>query len=101
MDLTLDKAVPISTASELSKLQLKELEGGICSARVSNLMRHVDVIKKQIEGGKSKSADQWLACTDQRFVRDCSRCGRYHLERRCPAFARNCLQCGMKGHFVS
>ena len=94
MDLTLDKAVSISRASERYKFQLKELEGGTGCEGASSLTGEIDAVKKQREGWKNKS-------TDQRFVRDCSKCGRNHLERRCPAFSRNCLTCGLKGHFAS
>ena len=50
MDLTVDKAVWISRASELSMLQLlKELEGGIYSGGASSLMRHVDASRNKVK----------------------------------------------------
>ena len=49
MDLTLDKAVPISRASETSKFQLKELEGGTCCEGASSLTGEIDAVKKQKE----------------------------------------------------
>jgi hypothetical protein len=94
MDLTLEKAVAIFRASELSRFQVKELEAGTHSGGANTLAGEIDAVKKEREGWKNKS-------TDQRFVRDCSKCGRNHLERKCPAFSRNSQKCGLKGHFAS
>ena len=85
MDLTLEKAVAICKASELSQFQLKELESGSTSTAGD-----LDAVRKG-----SKRTGDW------QFIRDCPKCGRNHPERRCPAFTRNCLKCGLRGHFAS
>ena len=52
--------------------------------------RRPDAVRKE-----SKRTGDW------QFIRDCPKCGRNHPERRCPAFTRKCLKCGLRGHFAS
>lgn len=78
-DLTLLKAEQVCKAAELSEAQ---------NQIWAREQRQVDrVHTRPVETGASTAFK-------------CSRCGREHGSRNCPAFGRNCRRCGGKNHFA-
>ncbi|XP_037518239.1 uncharacterized protein LOC119395018 [Rhipicephalus sanguineus] len=77
-ELTLAKAEQVCKAAELAAAQ-KE---------VWSQERQVDPMK-----------ESWSSRERQKEFR-CSRCGRIHAPRSCPAFGRICKKCGGENHFA-
>ena len=76
--LTLQKALDIARASEVSKMQIKEMN--------EQSMHHVNAIAKN-KGNGPKS------------VTNCRYCGSSHAPRACPAYGKECGFCHCKNHF--
>ncbi len=83
-NLTLITAMNICRAAESTREQMKCLRGDDIAVAVNELGRHE--YKKQSADGGSEF--------------QCSRCGVRHKPRNCPAFGKECRQCGQKGHFA-
>ncbi|XP_028177969.1 uncharacterized protein LOC114365564 [Ostrinia furnacalis] len=81
-DLTLDKAANMCRTSEMSKLQVKEMNPTLL----------VDTIKSR-------------KVRDQQGVKykefSCRRCQTRHGPRACPAFGKKCNKCGLENHFAA
>jgi transposase InsO family protein len=97
--LTLDKAIQICKAAEVSRLGSEQL----------NNAASVNAINRQ---GKFKSIDQRQQVSSkpnnpqsqkqEAVVKtyDCARCGTAHEWRRCPAWRFTCAQCKKQGHYT-
>ena len=86
-DLTLDRAIDIGIANELSARNNTELS----SNQVSDPKEEVHGIDK---GGLSKKESK-------SGIENCRNCGGNHAAKRnsCPAFGKKCLHCGKPNHF--
>lgn len=85
-DLTLDKAVDISRASEITTTQVK--------ARTEE----VEVNKLRVVRPKDNKNTQKTAKPEQN-ERNCNRCG-YKHGKNCPAYGQMCNVCRKKNHFA-
>ena len=84
----------------MSKIQMKGLEGTLGSE-----VKEVDALstsesQSHNRSGSESSQGSVFHQSDRRFIQDCSKCGRSHVIRRCPAFFRKCSKCGAIGHFA-
>ena len=91
-DLTLDKALSISRAAEVSKIQVKGLEGTL-----SSKVKEVDTLstsesQSHNRSGSQSSQGRVFHQSDRRFIQECSKCGKSHVIRRCPGNVRNVVQ---------
>ena len=77
--LTLERAIELCKASEISRQQLKELD---TKQSVS-----VNAVKSQ----KQKET--------RKQVTNCKYCGSNHLYGKCPAYGKTCKKCNGKNHF--
>lgn len=91
--LTLEKAEDICRASEISKIQVKDLHND----------KEVDFIKQswrnksnQKQSGQSRSQAQESGNSNY----DCLKCGRRHPAGNCPAFGKMCSICNKLNHFA-
>lgn len=92
-EITLDRTISICRASELTSKQLKVLR--------NNEGTEVNAIQKyKKNSGKSSSgkSSSTTATTDETY--ECSRCGKRHGPKSCPAFKQKCSKCKRKGHFA-
>ncbi len=101
-DLTLDKAYQLCKAAELVKIQMKELkkgaEAGIANNNIENevnVMFRKQMFMKSNAGGRGNN---WNGENTQK--QSCSRCGRSHAARACPAFGKTCMKCKRPNHFA-
>ena len=85
-ELTLERAESLCRAAEESKRQIKQL------SKEADKREEVHVMKKDGKPLTPKPQGGKL-----RF--NCSKCGTWHLPKRCPAFGKNCHTCNKKGHF--
>lgn len=92
-DLSLEKAVNFCRATEVSKAQMKELQGDTTNAiqrtrdaRTSHKEKYT-TRPKDNNGGKQTKA--------------CYRCGKIHKPKECPAFGKTCLKCKKSNHFAN
>ena len=72
IDLTLDKALSISRAAEVSKIQVKGLEGTLLSE-----VKEVDTLSRSDSqshnrNGSESSQGRVFHQSDRRFIHDCS-----------------------------
>ncbi|CAK8685409.1 unnamed protein product [Clavelina lepadiformis] len=81
--LTLDKAMSICRAKELSKSQASAL------GEKSTTSMSIDMVESKNANGQRR----------RNF--NCARCGRDHQIGRCPAFGKSCYHCGGRNHFAS
>lgn len=92
-DLTLEKAVDISRASEMSKAQAKVMQQQEQGA--------VDVVRRQYqEPDQTQKRDKYY--TNKRQSRDfyhCKKCDTQHGPRSCPAYGKYCSNCNKPNHF--
>ncbi|XP_046858591.1 uncharacterized protein K02A2.6-like [Xenia sp. Carnegie-2017] len=96
--LTLDKALNICSANELSEQQVKDLTN----------YQDVDELKARKNLKTSRGSYTNLSQTkedqhrEQRFVlkNNCRNCGGKHLPKQCPAFGKICHKCHKKNHFA-
>ena len=77
--LTLERAIEIYKASQISRQQLKELDAK------SNITVHA------VETHKPQKKDQ--------LVTNCSFCSSSHQYGKCPAYGKVCHKCKGKNHF--
>lgn len=87
--LTLDKVTNICRASEISKIQVKEM----------NPMLEIDTVKHRNNNFKRQSLNKkTYGKNDNKF--QCRRCQQLHGPRECPAFGKKCSKCGILNHFA-
>ena len=78
--LTLERAIEICKAFEISRQQLKELD-----TKPNITVNAVKTQSKQKDSGKQ--------------VTNCRFCGSNHAYGKCPAYGKNCNKCNGKNHF--
>ena len=95
--LSLDKAITICKAAELSKLGSEQL-----NPKEATSVHAVEKEKKTElpHPVQSENHDQKIEKRTQPKVYDCKRCGTAHAWRRCPAWTSTCQKCNKKGHFT-
>ena len=84
--LTLEKAVEICRATEISRIQAQAMGGSSTT---------VHVVKRKAEK-KTEAPIQ-----ERKERKPCGFCGTYHRPRNCPAWGKTCPACGRNNHFAS
>lgn len=123
-NLTLEKCVNICKAAELAEIQIKTMdnENKVKEIKSSNKknnhnknkfkgdakkFNHQDKKDDKFEhagqpsnsSGKSQRAQRGDVMHQQRFT--CTRCGRQHAPRQCPAYGKLCNYCKGRNHFAN
>ncbi|KAL3999170.1 nuclear receptor co-repressor 2 [Sarotherodon galilaeus] len=100
-DITLEKVVQLCIAAETTKAQIKQMHEEDHNAQVSaheskdiDAVRHKQTCKKDRQS-KMKPNDK-----DQASTFNCKRCGTKHASRQCPAYGKQCKNCGKMNHFA-
>jgi len=88
-DLTLERAIKICQASECALAQLKSFSDEKETAEV-------DAVRSATERAMSKKKKN----KPSQESRGCGKCGNKHAPRKCPAFGKDCRNCGGKNHFA-
>lgn len=85
-NVTLNHAIDVIRAAEVTRAQLAEINGGgpVTIASISNAERRTD--RHSVDHGARK-------------ITDCRFCGYDHLKGKCPAYGEKCNKCGGKNHF--
>lgn len=102
-NLTLDGAVKLCHASELSAMHAKTFGQSntaatgtstmsMCSSTLGLENMSVDVINKKDTGER--------AGTRNAMPYECRRCGNRHAARQCPAYGKTCAKCRGRNHFA-
>ena len=86
-DLTLQRAIDLCRASELSEKQVKQITGELAEATVGAVSRRGN---KRQQKSINKNVE----------LKKCLKCGRKHDRRNCPAFGKTCHKCGKLNHFA-
>ncbi|CAH2088951.1 unnamed protein product [Euphydryas editha] len=126
-DLTLSKEIQICKAAELAEDQIKKIANEPGTSVVQSIKKKNGKGTESEREIRNSTDKRRLARTD-RYSRhrpeqrntedrypeenkkqegqraqkkfDCSRCGFYHSERRCPAYGKKCKKCGKMNHYV-
>ncbi|XP_054706513.1 uncharacterized protein LOC129216327 [Uloborus diversus] len=89
-NLTLEKAIKICKASEQARNQINSMKNEplkIEAAKIRN-KSHSAGTKPQIKDAKKSTTKA-----------QCTRCGKIHKKRECPAYKKICFACKKEGHF--
>ena len=92
-DLTLQKAMDICRAKELSKRQASEMSGD----RLSSSVDVVYTERRRINQRSKKSTPSFKVDPS---TCGCASCGKVHRGNYCPATGKTCAKCGSRGHFA-
>ncbi|KAL4008088.1 hypothetical protein ACER0C_001940 [Sarotherodon galilaeus] len=85
-DITLEKVVQLCIAAETTKAQIKQMHEEDHNAQQTC---------KKDRRSKMKPNDK-----DQASTFNCKRCGTKHSSRQCPAYGKQCKNCGKMNHFA-
>lgn len=100
--LTLDKAIQICKAAEVSKLGSEQLN--TASASVNAVSNTINSKSNNSVTEKNQQTASNFKTNNQQGgnvkMYDCSRCGIAHAWRRCPAWRFECAKCKRKGHYT-
>lgn len=108
-DLTLEKTVKICKCAELSEQQVKKFEPTKDVASISKKSGGNSRNNNNSRTGNNTSGAQRKkmtssttseSCDSKQQENACQRCGYKHRFKNCPAFRRECKQCGKTGHFA-
>ena len=95
IDLTLDKAVQICRASELSKERSQTIASG--TVQEVHSVRPKKVKSKTDKPSYNKEAKQKIP----QPIKQCKYCGKSHQKQNCPAYGKICNFCKRYNHFES
>lgn len=96
-NLTLEKALTICSANELSEQQVKDLGNHQDVDEVDSLRSYKRFRSKNTKSKQTKKPDFREQSSVAR--NNCRNCGGKHLPKQCPAFGKTCYNCGKKNHF--
>jgi hypothetical protein len=96
-DLTLDKAVDICRAAEISRLHVQTMSSS-STASVQAITRN----SKQDKQSRYKQSTYRgpAGAKIGRNLHECKFCGTKHLPKRCPAYGKTCAKCHRKNNFA-
>ena len=100
LDLTLEGAIGLCRAAEMSSKQVKDLTGAGAEPETDA----VDAVTREKNSGwKRKSGNTSKKDNRSRGdkVKLCKFCGNDCAPRKCPAYGATCARCGKKHHFAS
>lgn len=92
VDLTLERAIQICQAREVTQQRIKSMNSGTMSEAECKIET---VVNKQTHKQSKASRGDW-----EQQLRSCGNCGGEHRPRQCPAFGKDCRLCGMRNHFA-
>ncbi|XP_071628027.1 uncharacterized protein [Temnothorax longispinosus] len=93
-NITLENAVEICRNSEATKKQLRSVR--------NKEEATIDFIRKKKQYDKSNEKNEELNKDEgSKKQFNCSKCGRTHGYRECPAYGKTCHKCGRMNHFSS
>ena len=102
-DLTLENAIKICQADEVTRLRAEKMT----SHESSEVVLAVGQSRSESGSrGSRRNMNNRRRFNNERRnafstdAKSCSRCGRIHPPRRCPAFKKQCDSCGVQGHFA-
>lgn len=93
-DLTLEKAIQICQARELTQTRIKSMDGDVGQSKSGEAASDVDRVAIVRHKVSTKQRQR-----DIKQNQACVRCGGKHMPRQCPAYGKECHACGMKNHF--
>lgn len=91
-DLTLEKAVQVCQARELTRTRMKTMDCTVNRSNAGEAMSDVDRVAVVRTTAPKQRGGEKQAQT-------CTQCGGKHMPRQCPAYGRECYVCGMKNHY--
>lgn len=95
-DLTLEKAINFARTQEISKAQLKTMNGE------DNSINAVATKQKQTPSQYAHgNYGKFNRGTSEKSKYPCRNCGGVHEPRQCPAYGKLCTKCNKKHHFPS
>lgn len=116
-DLSLEKAIAICKAAELSQIQVKELETdrSVCvlnrnrghqPSNYQNTNRPNNNSKQKSNNQTSKTQGNVKRNNQnqpmkQKMIMNCNNCGKNHPINKCAAYNVTCFKCGKRNHFSS
>lgn len=95
-DLTLDKAINFARIQEISRAQLKTMNGEDNS--INAVATKQNQPPSQYAHGNSGKFNRG---TSEKLKYTCRYCGGVHETRQCPAYGKLCTKCNKKHHFPS
>lgn len=114
VDLNLEKAISICKSAEVAHKQMQDMDKGASVSIInhrshrsntpvrnsSNRNRSVSQDNRHDKRYRSNSSGRSQESSSSRqYGKTCGRCGSHHEYRKCPAFNRKCVKCGVYGHF--
>ena len=98
-DLTLDKAIAICRADEQSKKHAQYLSEEVNSEPVHGV--RFKTSKGRKSGQHTRDSRKQLPSEDQASAsHQCEKCGMKHPKKQCPAYGKQCHNCGKQNHFA-
>ena len=89
------KAVKLLRVSEVTRQQLKHINEDVTDGQ------SVNAVKAQHSSDQSQSSATSRQQASTNAGKPCAYCGRKHERSNCPAFGKQCHQCGKLNHFKS
>ena len=82
-------------------VEARKIESCIAQRKLLGLKSvQYDAINRSRPKKKSKTKDIRPKSRSQSAIRDCKYCGNSHQRRQCPAYGKECKNCGKKNHFA-
>lgn len=94
-DLSLERAIQVCQAREVTQHRLKSMEG---SAMSSEAECKIETVNSQTTMQTKRAPKGDINRLQQ--PRTCGNCGGEHRPRQCPAYGKECRLCGMRNHFA-
>ncbi|OCT91956.1 hypothetical protein XELAEV_18015013mg [Xenopus laevis] len=98
-DLTLDHAIQICKASEITQAQLKQIEHPRESCCVMEVSSKQPPLKGHYKGRVQKTSNFSGFKNKKAHAFTSSNCGQSHAYMQCPAYGKTCNSCGRANHF--
>lgn len=100
-DLTLDKTIAICRADEQSKKHAQYLSEESTSEPVHGLHLKASRGRGRASGQPTRDSRRQLHSEDQVSAScQCEKCGSKHPKKQCPAYGKQCHNCGKQNHFA-
>lgn len=100
-DLTLEKAVQICIASEMTKGQILQMHDEERNSQtLARESKHVDAVKHNQTHRNEQKIKNKESEKDKTSKLKCNRCGTGHASCNCPAYGKQCKNCEKMNHFA-
>lgn len=98
-ECTLAKAVEVLRVSEATRQQLKHINDEVTDGQSINAVKVQHSSTATSDQSQSNATSRQRASTTK--AKPCTYCGQKHERNNCPAFGKQCHQCGKLNHFKS